>query len=1561
MAEDLTLDALCEAYGLALSFDDAAGVRQHANESGKRAVLQALGVDLSPDGVENSLAEAQVRKSRPVPLVVVCEAGAAFAIPVAAEPGAEWALRLEDGGRRTGAVARDGVVALPPLPQGYHVLHLREGGLEFVSTLLCAPPQCYLPDVLAAGARRWGVTAQVYGLRGAHDLGIGTYRDVGTLAAAAGARGAAFLGLSPLHALFGSDPSKYSPYSPSSRMFLQTGLIDLGGVAGAEELAASMPGDAPTPGPFVDYGAVLPFKQAVLEALWANGARERDHAAVGAFRRAGGELLERHATFEALSEHFKAQGMHWVGAWPAPYRDARSPEVAAFARDHGERLDLQVWLQWLADRQLAEASTCARDGGMEVGLYRDLAVGADRAGSEVWGDPTRFVGGLSVGAPPDLLGPAGQDWGLPPLDPIALEESGLKAFRDLVAANMRHAGAVRIDHAFQLQRLYVLPLGGAARDGVYLAYPFEAMLAVLRIESHRARCAVIAEDLGTAPKGFSDAIMASGLLSYRVVPFERGPGGTFLEPSAYPRSALSALATHDLPTLLGWWRGLDVDLREGFGFQTAAQAAGARAEREHDRGRLKEALAAEELPTETERPDAPPTGSILRFLARTEAALAAVQMEDVFGEAQQANLPGPDRGHPNWRRRSSVTVEEVATGHNAFDRAAATFRAEGRTQDANRSSTRPRATYRLQLHKDFTFDDAAAVAPYLRRLGVSHVYTSSIQTARPSSTHGYDVVDPARLNPELGGEEGFARFSDALRANGLRLLVDIVPNHMGVGGSTNPWWLDVLEWGRLSPHATSFDIDWEKPGADGKLVVPFLGSPLDECLEKDEVVLRFDAKDGRFAVWYADHRHPVSPLDYSVLLGRVDAAAFPALTAIARDFADLARLRDEGRPERLLARAGVLQRRLARLAQADEDLAAALDAMAAALPRDELRDLIARQFWRLLFWKDANAAINYRRFFDITSLAGIRMEDPRVFQEWHGKIFDLVRENRIHGLRVDHVDGLAAPSAYLRQLDAAVGPDFYTLVEKILEPGEDLPPWPVAGTTGYDALHTLDALFFAPEALPELDAIFAQVKRGVDEADLSLPAIRTALATQTFVSELDALLSDLRAVWPEGEGTGGQIRTALLALLARFPVYRVYGEDGPLSPQDRASLDAARQAAASTLDGEGRAALDRLVALLARDEPAAESEAGRRAQRRFQQLTGPLMAKSFEDTLFYRHARFIAANEVGCGPDEPGIGAPEFHDGNEKRATGWPGSMLATSTHDTKRGEDARGRLLAASHDMEGWKAAWNAFQDGVSNAGQAGAIDAVDLYFLFQSLIAAAPVGPSEEERAAFEARAKEFIVKSLREAKRHSTWIAPDETYENAAQDCVARAAAPDGVLFGALAPFIRAIAHEGARLGVARTVLKCTVPGVPDTYQGSELTDLSFVDPDNRRPVDYAGRAQRLEQAADPADEAQLLAGHVKLAVLSRLLADRERHPQSYDGPYRALPTSDDGQGVAFLRGDDLLVAARRTFGREAAETWRVSIPNGRWRNLLDGATLQGGCDLPSAQMFGTWPAIALRRIE
>ncbi|PIU04319.1 malto-oligosyltrehalose synthase, partial [Methylobacterium sp. CG09_land_8_20_14_0_10_71_15] len=1165
--------------------------------------------------------------------------------------------------------------------------------------------------------------------------------------------------------------------------------------------------------------------------------------------------------------------------------------------------------------------------------------------------------------------------------------------------------------------LFLIPTDGTAHDGAYVAMPFEAMLAVLRLESHRHQCLVIAEDLGTAPQGFSDALMAAGILSYRILAFERLGDGRFKAPEDYPRDALTAITTHDLPTFVGWWRGVDTDTRQSLGLYDADRAEAERRERVTERARLTEALASQQLLPGYDPPEAAPFEAATRYLARAPSMLTAVQYEDVVSELSQANVPGSTEGYPNWRRKLDRTLDSIAAPGGPLAKLAAALAAEERgprSGAARLAVPPPRATYRLQFHKDFTFADAARIAPYLARLGISHVYASPLQKARPGSTHGYDIVDHSAINPELGGEEGFIALSEALKENGLKLLLDIVPNHMGVGGSDNPWWLSVLEWGPLSPFAHAFDIDWERLGANRNLVIPFLGDRYGEALEKGDLELKFDAASGAFSVWHYDHQFPIRPLDYPTVLDRVLAAmvevdedAAGGLLGVAERLRAMGEETNAERRQTFPAEAEGLKQRLADLYGASpairEAMARTLRLLNGRKGHPEsfgpLHRLLESQAYRLAHWRVAASDINYRRFFDVNSLAGLRVEKSDIFHRAHETVFRHVREGRIDGLRIDHIDGLADPQGYARALQAAVGPGFYVVVEKILEPGERLRPWPVAGTTGYDVLNQLDGILVDRGKQARIERLYGWATDADEEYGFQLRAAKAEILEISFASELEVLTNDLKQIADADRRTRdfsvNAIRRALIEIIARFPTYRSYLpsdlDESDVEPEDVRLIEGAVAKAKRWSALPDRSVHDFAAAALLgevdTDGPARpDPRLVLRFRRRFQQLTGPVMAKSLEDTLFYRYVLLLGLNEVGGDPGEYGITVEHFHALQAARARDWPNAMIATATHDTKRGEDARTRQLALSEMPEEWARAWDAWRETagphLTRVEGEPAPDANDQWMFLQAILGAWPLELIDEDVPAevesFRDRLIAYSEKALREGKRHSNWVNIDEAYEGAVRNLFAAIIAPGSAFLARLRPLARRLACLGMIAGLGRTVLKATLPGVPDTYQGTEFWDFSFVDPDNRRPVDYGARAEALTIEVPAAD---LLAswrdGRVKQAVLSRLLADRAADPRFYaDAGYEpVIATGTRAQNlVAFRRvgetsgANDLLVAVPRLVANlVGTEPWSGSAFSGtvltlsdpgRWHDLVTGAE-HTGASLDAGELFASLPFAVLRR--
>jgi 4-alpha-glucanotransferase len=685
------LRRVAERVGITTRHVDALGVWHEPGEEALSRLIAALGLPPDPEATEQVLAakaeEAPLGLSA---LHVVAAEDEHPMLPLRLRSGTgtvEWQLTLEEGGRRNGeeTVGEGGLLPLPAaLPLGYHRLDLTAGGESASIELAVAPQSCHLPAGLTEGARSWGLTTQLYALRSRRNWGIGDFTDLALLCERAGSLGAAAVGFNPLHALFAAEPRHVSPYSPSSRTQLDYLYIDVTAVPGfaedqpARRLLSQAALTRLRQGDEVDYAAVAAAKRSVLEALYRRLDNRGDASpavAFRAFRNQGGAALAAFAAFEALHEHFYRQGgpFSWL-EWPEAMRDPHSAAVAEFARAHADRIGFFQFLQWEADRQLGAAAAAGRDRGLSIGLYRDAAVGVNPHGAAAWSDQEMISPGAAIGAPPDALSRAGQNWGLAPFNPLVLRRRGFAPFIATLRANMRHAGILRIDHVMSLQRLYWIPRGLPATAGAYLDYPFADLLRLLALESRRHCCAVIGEDLGTVPDGFRETMRDAAVLSYRVVHFERREDSSYIPPPDYPPLAAASAATHDLASLKGFWLGRDIAWRRRLDLYPDREAEATEAgERERDRRRLLEALAEEGLIGQ-ERFDAflPASGgpaygdelgdAIHTFLARSRARLMLVQLEDVAGEIEQANLPGTTDAHPNWRRRMARRLEDLLDG-----------------------------------------------------------------------------------------------------------------------------------------------------------------------------------------------------------------------------------------------------------------------------------------------------------------------------------------------------------------------------------------------------------------------------------------------------------------------------------------------------------------------------------------------------------------------------------------------------------------------------------------------------------------------------------------------------------------------------------------------------------------------------------------------------------------------------------------------------------------------------------------------------------------------------------
>jgi (1->4)-alpha-D-glucan 1-alpha-D-glucosylmutase len=785
----------------------------------------------------------------------------------------------------------------------------------------------------------------------------------------------------------------------------------------------------------------------------------------------------------------------------------------------------------------------------------------------------------------------------------------------------------------------------------------------------------------------------------------------------------------------------------------------------------------------------------------------------------------------------------------------------------------PRATYRVQFNRDFPFASAEEIVTYLDRLGISHIYASPITTAVPGSQHGYDVTDPARVNPELGGEEALRSLVAALRARGMGLIIDIVPNHMGIAGGYNPYWNDVLRHGEASEYARWFDIDWCEP-----LLLPILGAPLPEVLVAGDVALDRSAAEPEL-VLYGEQRLP---------LRREDHVSLP---------------------------------------EPDD--------------RDGLAALLDRQHYRLAWWRQANDELNWRRFFTINELAGLRIEDPDVFERTHALYFRLWQEGLIDGVRIDHVDGLSDPAGYCRKLrqrfdslarpaDAPEG-SAYVVVEKILGPGESLPrDWGVDGTSGYDFMEEVSAVLHDPAGEAEILALWHEFSgRALTFKEEELQA-RQDMLSWDFESQLRACTDSFLALARSDPGSAGwthaMLRRSIERLLWVFPVYRTYGTGTAAPPSDAAVRKRVREDVVPLIPPGEAAVAERVLQWLGGNGPG-DADLAAEAVRRFQQLSAPIAAKAVEDTAFYRFAPLLSRLDVGFDADRIASSVEDFHRACSDRLDAFPLAMLATATHDHKRGEDVRARLAVLSAIPHIWKRrveAWDALAGGKDSG-----VAAADRYALYQMIYGCWPEGLQPGDREGLAAYAERLVAwqeKSLREGKLRSSWAMPDTEYETAARQFLESRLDPARIegLAAPIHEFVVETAGAASANMLVQAGLHFTVPGVPDCYRGCELPDYSMVDPDNRRPVDFAQRQQMLAKA---------LPAHPKLELVSRLLLLRRKFPQVFlQGTYEPVASSgvrkDHVLAFERRRGDAVLRCAFALRCAESIMGSDTAIPPREW---------------------------------
>ena len=952
----------------------------------------------------------------------------------------------------------------------------------------------------------------------------------------------------------------------------------------------------------------------------------------------------------------------------------------------------------------------------------------------------------------------------------------------------------------------------------------------------------------------------------------------------------------------------------------------------------------------------------------------------------------------------------------------------------------PISTYRLQVHAGFPLTEAARIVPYLEALGVTTCYTSPYFTAAAGSTHGYDVCNHNEISPELGGEEAHRTFAEAVAAAGMGHVVDFVPNHMGIGAGGNALWMDVLENGPSAPSAVFFDVDWAPIKAElhAKLLLPILGDQYGYVLERGELKLEF--RDGALQLRYFDNELPINPrqgprvlrLAVEPLTKKLGASD-PALHEFLSILSSLENLpayteMDAGRMTERQREKEVAKARLQRLTAESPPIAAEIQA---AIDRangtpgqpetfDALHELLEAQAYRLSYWRTASHEINYRRFFDINTLAGIRVERPEVFEATHRLLARLIAEGRVQGVRVDHPDGLFDPARYFDMLQrlgaeaAGIRGPMYVVAEKILSGRERLPArWAVHGTTGYNFTNDLNGLFVDGSQDRRLRRTYGKLTGHDESFDDVLYAAKRLIMATAMASELNVLAHMLDRIGESNrksrDFTLESLRDVITEVVASFPVYRTYVDEQGWTPEDRVVVEYAIARARRRNPAMESSLFDFFREIVlprdpgdTRDDgverrgfgypPADTAEARERLRftMKLQQYTGPVQAKGLEDTAFYRYNVLVSLTEVGGDTSRIGRTVEEFHDANTHRAQAWPFEMLATATHDTKLGEDVRARINVLSEMPDEWgreASKWMRLNRPHRTIVDGDPVpDRVDEYRLYQVLLGSWP-GNTD----GYAERIQEYMLKAVREAKVHTSWLTSNEGYENGVKQFISRILGSEGSgkFLPAFLPFQERIARLAITNSLAQVVLKAGSPGVPDFYQGTELWDLSLVDPDNRRPVDFERRATLLAEidAAGPAAIPEMLRnwedGRIKLFVTATALRLRRELPDVFaGGDYRPLKTevTVNGQLVAFARtagSDAVVVAAPRLCSRLdcdgpplGADCWRTSrvmlppaLRDRTFRDVFTGTeirpTITGGeAWIFAGQLFASLPVAILR---
>ncbi|HEY9783941.1 MAG TPA: malto-oligosyltrehalose synthase [Candidatus Obscuribacterales bacterium] len=1539
--------------------------------------------------------------------------------------------------------------------------------------LITAPEKAYLCDALEKGEWLWASSLDLSKLSSRRSWGCADFTDLKDMTTWVSSQGGGMLMLDIIHATDAAVKANGLKYA-SGAMFVDPLFLDVEHISDfheCEEIKRKLLSPAVQErlesfreNSIAKQDETLAEKLQALEELFQhfchhhlNRGSQREGQFADFCHRMG-ERLTQFALFCALREAF---GSNWLN-WPECYRKRNSKEVQHFARNNAERILFFKYVQWQADLQLGEAGVHCFFRHMPVGLC--LSYNGTRAASaaEVWTNPDDFATNARLGEAPSDNG-QGSISAAVPLKPERLRQRRFASLIAEISWCMHHAGALRIDPNLLRPAHYWIMEGEKPASGTFVHFPLEEVVAILKLESHRHKCVVLADEFVPSNFVFTRSLINGGQSSETVLTLKSMP-------------ALSALSFAQDPhcSFTEYWLGQDLTLAVADQEMDKETRNRLIEQRVLQRIEILKLLEEENLLPEgmtTDPASAQQAGSadliaaIYSLLSGAPSVILIVSIEDIMrADAQQ---PANDLTKLKESDNVKSLLERIRDKRGAYHH----FLLQEAENKTRRACIIPHASYRLQFNKDFTIAQARELIPYLAKLGISHVYASPILVARPGSLHGYDIIDHKRINPEIGTEEEFDAFVSELRAHGMGLILDVVPNHMGIG-KDNPWWTDVLENGPASEYADFFDIDWApvKKELYGKVLLPVLGEAYGKILESGQLQLHFDESRGKMSLKYFEHEFPLNPVSYPLVLGRRLEVLSERLGKDSPDvleylsiLAALERLPGHLEPVGFADRIREKDVQLSRLSS----LCARNPAIGEFIGQnvsefhvrpddrpsmERLHSLLEAQAYRLAYWRVAADEINYRRFFDINDLAALRTEDPRVFAEIHNLILKWIKEKKVDGLRIDHVDGLFDPPAYVDNLQKAaaesLGVEYdravaaqpeslplYVVVEKILQPFEHVEDGlAVHGTTGYDFLNSVNDLLVMSRNEKEFNGLYEEFLGHTANYEQWKSQCKSAILDGALSSELNMLAHHLSRIaestWSFRDFTLTALRNALRQILIEFPVYRTYNAVDRVPKTARQFIEWAITVAKRhhSLPHDYLYDFVRDVLLMERLEQHAwtnSSESPGRLQKdvqqfsmKFQQFTGPVMAKSVEDTLFYRYNRFVGLNEVGGEPKRFGASAAAFHHKNLQRQKYRPYELLSTSTHDTKRSEDVRARLAVLSELPRTWRSKvefWqrNRIKKTVVNGEPAP--DNNDEYLIYQSLIGAAPLDLSSTEAIDnFRLRIEQYMVKAAREAKRHTSWVNTNEAYEEALIGFVRKllACSSTNPFLEDFVHFHGIVARLGALNALIQAFMKLTSPGVPDIYQGCELWDFSLVDPDNRRPVDFESRKQLIERLepylsllrSDAITNGELQKhkhllrslqstwqdGRIKQFVTAAVLAQRWRSPSLFTkGNYYPLDVSGDKQQhvIAFARkhedqwavvvaplGVPTLLAADQPHAHSSSDSltidaniWRdttVSLPDQlgtqELRNVLTWQTLQGH-KLWVADLLRDFPLALLRPIE